>query len=143
MFYVWLTIAVVLAIIEMSTVNLVSIWYIISSIVTMIISLFIDNIVIQVAIFVLGGTILLILTKDALKKILPEKIQTNIDRIIGMEGIVTKEITKKLPGEVKVDGKYWTAIAEETITVDSTVEILEINSTKLKVKKKEEIPMGN
>jgi len=138
MFYLWLTIAVVLAIIEMSTVNLVSIWYIISSIMAMVISLFIDNIGIQVTVFVLGGTILLILTKDAIKKILPEKIKTNIDRIIGMEGIVTKEITKKSPGEVKVDGKHWTAIAEETISVDSTVEILEINSTKLKVKKKEE-----
>lgn len=138
MFYIWLAIAVVLAIIEMSTVNLVSIWYIISSISAMLISLMTDNISVQVAVFVLGGTILLILTKDAIKKILPEKTKTNIDRIIGMEGIVTKKITKKVPGEVKVDGKHWTAVAEETIPVDSTVEILEINSTKLKVKKKEE-----
>ena len=138
MFYIWLMIAVVLAIIEMLTVNLVSIWYIISSIFAMIISLLTDNINIQVTVFVLGGTILLILTKDAIKKILPEKIKTNIDRIIGMEGIVTKEITKKVSGEVKVDGKHWTAVAEERIPVDTVVEILEINSTKLKVKKKEE-----
>ena len=138
MFYVWLIITIALAIIEMSTVNLVSIWYIISSIFAMIISLLTDNINIQVTVFVLGGTILLILTKDAIKKILPEKIKTNIDRIIGMEGIVTKEITKKVSGEVKVDGKHWTAVAEERIPVDTVVEILEINSTKLKVKKKEE-----
>ena len=138
MFYIWLEIAVILAIIEMSTVNLVSIWYILSSIITMIVSLFIDNVVIQVAIFVLGGTLLLLLTKDAIKKILPEKTKTNIDRIIGMKGIVTEKITKKTPGEVKVDGKHWTAIADETIPIDTTVEILEINSTKLKVKRMEE-----
>ena len=138
MFYVWLAIAVGLAILEMATVNLVSIWYVASSIVAMIISLFIDNIVIQMAIFVLGGTILLILTKDAIKKILPEKTKTNIDRIIGMDGIVTEKITKKNPGEVKVDGKRWTATADETIQVDETVKILEINSTKLKVKRMEE-----
>lgn len=138
MFYIWLAIAVVLAIIEMSTVNLVSIWFIISSILAMLISLFTDNIVIQVAIFVLGGTLLLILTKDAIKKILPVKTKTNIDRIIGMKGIVTEKITKKTPGEVKVDGKRWTAIADETINTDETVEILEINSTKLKVKRMEE-----
>jgi len=138
MFYIWLAIAVVLAIIEMSTVNLVSIWFIISSILAMIISLFTDNIFIQMAIFVLGGTILLILTKDAIKKILPVKTKTNIDRIIGMKGIVTEKITKKTPGEVKVDGKRWTAIADETINTDETVEILEINSTKLKVKRTEE-----
>ena len=138
MFYVWLAITIILAIIEMSTANLVSIWYIISSILTMIVSLFIDNIVIQCAIFVLGGTLLLILTKDAIKKILPEKTKTNIDRIIGMKGIVTEKITEKTPGEVKVDGKRWTATADENISVDETVEILEINSTKLKVKRMEE-----
>ena len=138
MFYVWLSLAIVLAIIEMSTVNLVSIWYVISSIIAMITSLFIDNVVIQVAIFVLGGILLLLLTKDAIKKIMPEKIKTNIDRIIDMEGIVTEKITKKTPGEVKVDGKRWTAVANETIPVDTTVKILEINSTKLKVKRMEE-----
>lgn len=138
MFYLWLIIAVALAILEMVTVNLVSIWYIISSIIAMISSLFTDNVFIQVAIFVLGGTLLLILTKDAVKKIIPTKIKTNIDRIIDMEGIVTKKITKKTPGEVKVDGKYWTATANETIPEDTTVKILEINSTKLKVKRMEE-----
>ena len=138
MFYIWLAIAVTLAIIEMATVNLVCIWYIISSIIAMIVSLFIDSVFIQAAIFVLGGTILLILTKDAIKKILPEKTRTNIDRIIGMEGIVTEKITKKTPGEVKVDGKRWTAIADETIPVDTSVTILEINSTKLKVKRMED-----
>ena len=138
MFYVWLAVAIGLAILEMSTVNLVSIWYIISSIITMIVSLFIDNVVIQLAVFVLGGTILLLLTKDAIKKILPETTRTNIDRIIGMKGIVTEKITKKTPGEVKVDGKLWSAVADETIPVDTTVEILEINSTKLKVKRMEE-----
>ena len=138
MFYIWLSIAITLAIIEMSTINLVSIWYIISSIVAMLISLFTDNIAIQVSVFVLGGTILLILTKNAVKKILPEKTKTNIDRIIGMEGIVTEKVTKKTSGVVKVDGKYWTAIADETIEENTSVKILEINSTKLKVEKIEE-----
>ena len=104
----------------------------------MLISLLTDNIIIQVSVFVLGGTILLILTKDAVKKILPEKTKTNIDRIIGMEGIVTEKITKKTSGVVKVDGKYWTAVADETIEVDEFVKIQEINSTKLKVKKIDE-----
>ena len=138
MFYIWLAIAVILAIIEMSTANLVSIWYIISALASMIISIFIDSVVIQAAVFVLGGTILLLLTKNAIKKILPVNTKTNIDRIIGMKGIVTKKMTKKVPGEVKVDGKFWTAIADEEIEEDDTVVILEINSTKLKVKRMEE-----
>lgn len=138
MFYIWLAVSICLAILEMATVNLVSIWYIISAILAMIISLFTDNIIIQLAIFVIGGTVLLGLTKKAINKILPKKTRTNFDRIIGMEGIVTEAITKKIPGEVKVDGKRWTAISDENIPVDSTVKILEINSTKLKVKRMEE-----
>lgn len=138
MFYMWLAIAVILAIIEMSTVNLVSIWYVISSIIAMIVSVFTDNLVIQVTIFVLVGTLLLLLTKDAIKKIIPVNTKTNIDRIIGMEGVVTEKITKKTPGEVKVDGKRWTAVANESISVDEMVKILEIDSTKLKVERVKE-----
>ena len=138
MFYIWLVIAVTLAIIEMSTANLVSIWYIISAVASMLTALFIDSVAVQVAVFVLGGTILLLMTKNAIKKILPVNIKTNIDRIIGMKGIVTKKITKKISGEVKVDGKFWTAIADEEIQENDTVIILEINSTKLKVKRMEE-----
>lgn len=138
MFYIWLIIAISLAILEMSTINLVSIWFVISALVAMIASLFTENIPIQITIFVILGLILLILTKDAIKKLVPEKAKTNIDRIIGMEGIVTEKITKKSSGEVKVDGKKWTAIADETIPEESIVKILEINSTKLKVKRMEE-----
>ncbi len=138
MFYVWLAIAVSLAILEMSTINLVSIWFVISSLITMILSLFVDNVTIQITVFVIVGVLLLIFTKDAMKKLLPEKTKTNLDRIIGMEGIVTEKITKNKPGEVYVDGKRWTATSEKTIEKDSIVKILEINSTKLKVKRMEE-----
>ena len=80
----------------------------------------------------------MILTKKFVGRMTPQKVKTNLDRIIGMEGIVTEKITRSHPGEVKVDGKRWTAIADKTIDVDSIVKILEINSTKLKVERMEE-----
>ena len=55
-----------------------------------------------------------------------------------MKGIVTEKITKNHPGEVKVDGKTWTATAKQTINKDSIVKILEINSTKIEVERMEE-----
>lgn len=138
MFYTWLIIAVALAIVEMLTINLVSIWFVISALCSMIVSLFTDSVTIQVAVFVIIGVILMILTKKFVKKMTPQKVKTNLDRIIGMEGIVTEKITKAHPGEVKVDGKRWTAVADKTIDVDTIVKILEINSTKLKVERMEE-----
>lgn len=135
MFYLWLLLVIILSIVEIITVNLVSIWFVISGIVAMIASLFTDNLVIQISIFVILGLIFMILTRKIVKKIVPEKVKTNIDRIIGMQGIVITKIGKNKPGEVKVDGKIWTATSDETINQDEIVKILEINSTKLKVEK--------
>ena len=127
MFYTWLALIVVLAIIEMSTVSLVSIWFVLSGLLAMIASLFTDNITLQVAIFVIFGLLFMLLTKKIVKKAVPKKVKTNLDRIIGMEGVVTEKITAKTPGEVKVDGKKWTAVAKNTIAEGSVVKILEIN----------------
>ena len=135
MFYLWLLLVIVLSIVEIITVSLVSVWFVISGIVAMIASLFTDNLMIQISIFVILGLIFMILTRKIVKKIVPEKVKTNIDRIIGMQGIVITKIGKNKPGEVKVDGKIWTATSDETINQDEIVKILEINSTKLKVEK--------
>ena len=125
MFYFWLTIIIILAIIEMLTVSLVSIWFVLSGILAMVSSLFTDN-------------ILMLLTKIITNRIIPTQTKTNIDRIIGMEGIVTEKITKNHPGEVKVDGKKWAAIANSIIDEGTPVKVLEINSTKLTVRRMEE-----
>ena len=138
MFYAWLAVVICLAILEMSTVSLVSIWFVLSGLLAMITSTITDNITIQIAVFVIFGLIFMLLTKKFVKKAVPEKIKTNLDRIIGMTGIVTEKITKNHPGEVKVDGKRWTAVATSTIDIDTPVVILEINSTKLTVKRMEE-----
>ena len=138
MFYTWLAIVICLAILEMATVSLVSIWFVLSGILAMISTTFTDNVTIQIAIFVIFGLIFMLLTKKIVKKAVPEKAKTNLDRIIGMEGIVTEKITKSHPGEVKVDGKRWTAVANKSIPEGSTVKILEINSTKLTVERMEE-----
>ena len=128
----WLAIIVGLTIIEVITVNLVTIWFVASGIVALIVSYFTDSFIIQLAVFVLLGIILLLTTKKPLEKLLNKtKHKTNLDRIIGMEGIVTEDITKKNPGEVKVDGKRWTAIAQNSIKKDSTVKILKIEGVKL------------
>ena len=105
----------------------------------LVLSLFIDSYLIQFSVFVILGTILLFTTRKYLVNLLGSKnIKTNLDRVIGMTGIVTEEITKTKAGEVKVDGKKWTAVADKKIKVDSTVKVLEIDSVKLKVEEVEE-----
>lgn len=139
MVWIWLGIVIGLILIECATVNLVSIWFIASGIVSMILSIFVDNYFIQFLVFVVLGTILLVTTREYLVKLLANKKQkTNLDRVIGMTAIVTEEIKKNKPGEVKVDGKRWTAISDKSIKIDSTVKVLEIQGVKLKVEEVED-----
>ena len=63
MFYVWLIISIVLGILEITTTNLVSIWFVISGIISMIVSLFTDNLFIQITIFVVVGVLLMPISK--------------------------------------------------------------------------------
>lgn len=135
----WLIVIILCCFLEAVTINLVSVWFIASGIVALIVSFFTDSLQIQLGIFVILGVFLLITTRKPLQKLVNQKKEkTNVDRIFDMTGIVTEEITKTKPGVVKIDGKYWTAISEETIQTNSMVKVLSINSTKLKVKKVEE-----
>lgn len=132
--YFWLLVIIVLGAIEIITLDFVTIWFIASAILALVTSIFVDNFVIQFAVFVILGVIFMLITKPLLKKTkVKANVKTNVDRIIGMKGVVTEEITKNKIGEVKVDGKRWSAYADKKIKVGSTVRVLSINSVKLKV----------
>ena len=135
---IWLLIVILLALIEVFTINLCTIWFIISGLVALVLSIFDVPVSAQIATFVILGIILLFTTRKPLEKMLNKtKQKTNIDRVLDMEGIVTEEIDKNKPGEVKVDGKKWTAISDHKIAKDATVKILKIEGVKLIVEEVE------
>lgn len=132
MLWIWLGIVISLALIEILTINLTTIWFVASGLISLVLSVFINNYLIQFGIFVVGGVIFMIFTKSyLLDKLNVANVKTNLDRVIGMTGIVTIEINKNKPGEVIVDGKKWTAVSNKKITIDSNVLIKEIDGVKL------------
>lgn len=134
MFFLWLTIVILLSIVEVMTINLTTIWYVVSGIIAIILSFFTDNFLIQLGVFVIVGTILLITTRPILNKFIrTKKESTNFDRIIDMLGIVIEPISKNKLGAVKVDGKIWSAYADSEILVNTTVKVLKIEGAKIKV----------
>lgn len=137
--YSWLILFVVLIILELCTVNLTTIWFAFGALLAYIVSLFTDNVMIQTTVFLAVSVITLILTRPVVRKyLLTKPSRTNADMLIGKTGIVTKEITKTDIGEVKIDGKYWSAKANKKIKEGSKVEILAIEGVKLIVKEKED-----
>lgn len=141
---IWLMVVILLILIEAATVNLVSIWFIASGIITLFLSFLVSNFYIQFAVFVVLGIIFLVLTRPMLLKMQKEKeIKMNLDRILGMTGVVTQKILPNQTGEVKVDGKLWSAIASKKIEEGKMVTIKDRKSVKLVVEpviEKEDLP---
>ena len=138
MFSFWLSLVIFLGLVEVTTVNLVSIWFVISGLVALGLSFIIDDFLVQFAVFVVLGIILLLTTRKALTKIVTKTEKTNLDRVVGMKAVVTEDISEEVVGEVKVDGKRWSAVSEQNFKKGDFVKVLEINGVKLKVESWEE-----
>ena len=138
---IWFMHFVLLLFIELITINLVTIWFVLGALLAIITTFITDNITIQIIVFIVSSVISLIITKPFINKIRKRKITpTNLDRVIGKSGLVTKEITKDTYGEIKVEGNIWTATSKEKIEKGSKAKVLKIEGVKLIVEKiKEEI----
>ncbi len=135
----WLIFFIILVIIELITVNLVTIWFVFGALVTSLVSLYTTDTVILLAVFTLVSLLLLLITKPVVKKLKVKKVvATNLDQVIGKTGVVTEPIAKDKIGEVKVLGKRWSAYSDREISKDKKVKILSISGVKLKVEEKEE-----
>lgn len=138
---IWFMLFVLLLFIELITINLVTIWFVLGALLAIITTFITDNITIQIIVFIVSSVISLIITKPFINKIRKRKITpTNLDRVIGKSGLVTKEITKDTYGEIKVEGNIWTATSKEKIEKGLKAKVLKIEGVKLIVEKiKEEI----
>lgn len=133
---IWLVVVILLCVIELCTVNLVSVWFVASGILALFTSLFTQSFLIQFGVFVILGIIFLLITRPLIKKVeQKEQERTNLERIIGMKGIVTEDILENQVGEVKVDGKLWSAISNEDILKDEPILVKKIDSVKLVVER--------
>jgi len=65
------------------------------------------------------------------------KVKTNIDAIIGREGIVLKSIAKNFDGRVRVGNEEWRARAEEDIKEGDGITVTGVKGVTLIVNKSE------
>ena len=139
MWVVWLILCGVFLLIEIFTVSFLMFWPGIGAFLAFITSLITDNEVIQIAVFVISTTLMIIFMKPLVKKFFKNNDNTKMNNssLIGKTGIVVKDIdTIYSIGQVKVNGELWSAFTEdENIKSGSTVSVLAIEGVKLKVKK--------
>lgn len=133
--FIWIGFAVLMAVCEAFTSQLVSIWFVLGSVCAAITSIFTDSIPIQSAVFLVVSLIALIVTRPLVNKIRQKKgkTSTNADRLIGKIGIVLSDIEDiQKVGQVKVEGEIWTAKSQSApIAKASKVKVLAIEGVKL------------
>ena len=141
----WLILAVVFALLELaSSFNLITIWFAISSFAMVFITGLTEmfeapiRFRLHLGIFLGLSVLLLIFTRPiAVKKLKIGKEKTNVDSLLDTEGIVTKKMTKFDRGEIKVQGKYWSAISENNDEIEegADVKIIRFEGVKAVVRK--------
>lgn len=140
MLIVWAVIFALALMAELLTEALVSVWFCVGTIVAFAIT-FIPGMPYWGEIIVFVGVSLitfLVLRPILQKRLVHLHSKTNVDTMIGKKGIVVKRITSLEKGEVKINDIIWNAIKrdeDDTIEVDSIVEVISIQGNKLLVKK--------
>ena len=135
MWYIWLILAGIFVIAEITTVGFLIFWLSLGSLCAMITSFFTDNIIIQTAVFVVTSALFIFFTRPLAKKLdkTDNPLVTNAFSIIGKRAIVIKEINPNQGvGQIKIDGQVWTAKStnEEFISEGTEVLILSIDGVK-------------
>lgn len=140
MYIFWAAAIILFGIAEAVTAQLVSIWFLIGAIAALIAAFCGANLIIQIIVFIAVSILALVITRPLVKKYInPKKEHTNADRVIGQVGIVAEDIDNiRATGQVKADGKIWTARATDNSIIPSGCEVIieKIDGVKLIVKNK-------
>ncbi len=127
-----------MAVIEIITLGLTTIWFAGGALVAFVASLLGANLAVQVALFVVVSVGLLALTRPLAVKFLNKgRESTNAESLIGKKAVVKQEIDNlNARGQVSVNGQEWTArsLEDKVIKEGKTVEIAEISGVKLMVR---------
>ena len=125
MAYVWIALAIVMVLVEIATVQLVSVWFMVGALCAALTTLFTDSIVIQLAVFVGVSLLALLVTRPLVRRLKENRVQlrTNIDRLESV-------------GQAKVLGKVWSVKTDNPpLKEGDTVRVIAVDGVKLIVEK--------
>ncbi len=144
MVWIWLAVFVFTLIIEAFTLDFVSIWFSVASLLTMFVSMF-DGVEfwVEIIIFSVISVAAVLCTRPLIKKLTDRTSRkTNTDDFVGKRVKAVTDITKYDAGTVKLNGIEYTAILMEesdvTIPADTIVEVIALKGNKVVVKEIEE-----
>ena len=135
---IWLVLMVVFIAMEAATVQLISTWFAVGALASMIVCLLGAEVWLQLVVFFTVCIVLLsLLFPMARKHLKPKLVATNADALVNRICVVTEDIDPVEGGRVKLGDVTWSARAEAVIPAGSLVKILRIQGTKVFVEQVE------
>ena len=131
----WMIAAGAFLVIEALTVGLVSIWFVPGAVIAAILSVWVKNFYIQLAVFLVISGITMFLSKKFFKKTKSEKLAESNDLLIGKTALAKADISET-SGTVIVGDVYWRAVSEEKISEGEYVTVTAVKGNTLTVIKK-------
>ena len=110
----WIALAVVLFIVELTTTDLVAVWFALAAMALAIITAIFEKLplVWQIVIFVALSTLLVVLTRRFVKKLTQRKKdqETNLELVVNHTALVVEDIDNdREAGAIKINGLIWNA----------------------------------
>lgn len=138
MLYIWIGFFVLSVIVEVNTMNLIAIWFMPGTLVSIVLAILSVPVWIQVLVWLLITVTVFAATGRLSARLRhPKHEPTNADRVIGQTAIVTEAISDRTQsGQVRVMGQIWSSKTDETadvIPVGTEVRVLRIEGVKLVV----------
>ena len=122
-------------VVEVATTGaLVSIWLGIGSLFAMFCAIGETPLWVQLLVFVVSSTAMLIVTRPFVKKFQGSVVQTNFELNVGKTAIVTEDIiNEKCEGRVTLDGTNWAAVSADNdlIPAGTSVTVRQVDGAKL------------
>lgn len=137
MITIWGIVIVASIVVEIMTVDLVSIWITIGAGIALALAALKISVPIQIAVCIISTLLAMIVIRPLAKKYLrTNTVKTNSDRLIGKLGKVTETIEENGKGRVLINGEDWMAssLSNSKIEKGQDVEIIYIEGAHVVVK---------
>lgn len=138
MIYLWLGVMLMALFVEGATAAITSLWFVVGALCAMLAAFLGAQMWLQVVVFAAVSVVCLLALRPILKKYIePKKVKTNIDALIGAQGVVLERIDNlEGTGRVKLGGMEWSARSSsgEPIEAGTVIRVEKIEGVKVFVK---------
>ncbi len=132
---VWLVLLILFLMAEGATAAITTIWFAAGALVAMAAAILGAQLWLQIVLFVVVSVVCLMALRPLLKKyVTPKRVRTNIDAVIGQQGVVLETIDNIAgTGKVKIGGMEWSARSAtgDVIEAETVIKVEKIEGVKV------------